>query len=40
MPVIVLMERVTGIEPVYPAWKAGVLAIVLYPLGVRALAGY
>ena len=26
------VERVTGIEPVYPAWKAGVLAIVLYPL--------
>ena len=27
------MERVTGIEPVYSAWKADVLAIVLYPLG-------
>lgn len=25
------MERVTGFEPVYPTWKAGVLAIVLYP---------
>ena len=25
------MERVTGIEPVYPAWKAGALADVLYP---------
>jgi hypothetical protein len=25
------VERVTGIEPVYSAWKADVLAIVLYP---------
>ena len=25
------MERVTGIEPVYPAWKAGALADVLHP---------
>ena len=25
------MERVTGIEPASPAWKAGALAIVLYP---------
>lgn len=24
------MERVTGIEPVLPAWKADTLAIVLY----------
>ena len=27
------MERVTGIEPVYPAWKAGALADVLHPQG-------
>ena len=26
------MKRVTGIEPVYPAWKAGVLTDVLHPL--------
>ena len=26
------MERVTGIEPASPAWKAGALAIVLHPL--------
>ena len=25
------MERVTGIEPASPAWKAGALAIVLHP---------
>ena len=25
-------EPVTGIEPVYPAWKAGILAIVLHGL--------
>ncbi len=25
------VERVTGIEPVYPAWKAGALADVLHP---------
>ena len=25
------MEQVTGIEPASPAWKAGALAIVLYP---------
>ena len=25
------MERVKGIEPSYPAWKAGALADVLYP---------
>ncbi len=24
------LERETGIEPAYPAWKAGVLAIVLF----------
>ena len=28
------MERVTGIEPVYPTWKAGALADVLHPQGV------
>ena len=27
------MERVTGIEPVYPAWKADALADVLHPQG-------
>ncbi len=25
------VERVTGIEPASPAWKAGALAIVLHP---------
>ena len=25
------MERVTGIEPASPAWKAGALAVVLHP---------
>ena len=25
------LERVKGIEPSYPAWKAGALADVLYP---------
>ena len=25
------MERVMGIEPTYPAWKAGALADVLHP---------
>ena len=28
---LIEMERVTGIEPVYPAWKAGALADVLHP---------
>ena len=28
---LIEMERVTGIEPVYPAWKAGALANVLHP---------
>ena len=27
----ICMERVTGIEPASPAWKAGALAIVLHP---------
>ena len=27
----VLMERVVGIEPTFPAWKAGVLADIRYP---------
>ena len=26
-----ILERVTGIEPVYSAWKADILTIVLYP---------
>ena len=26
-----IMERVTGIEPASPAWKAGALAVVLHP---------
>ena len=25
------VERVTGIEPASPAWKAGALAVVLHP---------
>ena len=33
------LERVKGIEPSYPAWKAGALADVLYPhkwgVGIR-----
>lgn len=28
-------ERVTGIEPVYPAWKAGIIAVILYPHELR-----
>jgi hypothetical protein len=27
----VLSKRTTGIEPAFPAWKAGALAIVLHP---------
>ena len=30
------VERVTGIEPASPAWKAGALAIVLHPHGSSA----
>ena len=30
------LERVTGIEPASPAWKAGALAIVLHPHGPSA----
>ena len=26
-----MLERVTGIEPASPAWKAGALAVVLHP---------
>ena len=26
-----IMERVTGIEPASPAWKAGALTVVLHP---------
>ena len=29
------MERVTGIEPASPAWKAGALAIELHPRGLK-----
>ena len=29
------MEQVTGIEPASPAWKAGALAIVLHPHGLK-----
>ena len=28
------MERVEGIEPSSPAWKAGVIAFIRYPRGV------
>lgn len=28
-------ERITGIEPAFPAWEAGILAVVLYPHGDR-----
>ena len=32
------LERVEGIEPSYPAWKAGALAVMLYPLkGVKSI---
>ena len=31
MPGVQPLERVMGIEPTRPAWKAGALAIVLYP---------
>ena len=34
--VSVKLERVTGIEPASPAWKAGALAIVLHPHGPSA----
>ena len=27
----ILQKRTTGIEPAFPAWKAGALAIVLHP---------
>lgn len=30
----VLSKRTTGIEPAFPAWKAGALAIVLHPQSV------
>ena len=30
------MERVTGIEPAYPTWKDGALAIELHPRMVRS----
>ena len=30
---IIYMERVRGIEPLYPTWKAGALADVLHPHG-------
>ncbi len=33
------MERVNGIEPSYPAWKAGALTVVLHPL-VSLIRGY
>ena len=32
---IILMERVMGIEPTRPAWKAGILAIELHPRVVQ-----
>ncbi len=31
------LERVTGIEPAYPTWKDGALAIELHPQGTRML---
>ena len=34
-----LVERVMGIEPTRPAWKAGILAIELHPHGALT-AGY
>ena len=34
--VSVKLERVPGIEPASPAWKAGALAIVLHPHGPSA----
>ena len=27
----IFLERVTGIEPVYSAWKADIIAVILYP---------
>ena len=29
--VVLVSERVKGIEPSYPAWKAGALTVVLHP---------
>ena len=34
------LERVTGIEPASPAWKAGALAIVLHPHALRKLSAH
>lgn len=28
---IVILERVMGIEPIFPPWKGGIIAIILYP---------
>ena len=35
-----ILERVTGIEPASPAWKAGALAIVLHPHALRKLSAH
>ena len=32
-----LMERVEGIEPSSPAWKAGVIAFIRYPQAIESL---
>ncbi len=32
------LKRTTGIEPAFPAWKAGALAIVLHPHDLIVLA--
>ena len=34
LPVLALMERVEGIEPSSPAWKAGVIAFIRYPQAI------
>ena len=30
-----VMERVVGIEPTSPAWKAGVIAFIRYPPAIK-----
>ena len=34
-----VMERVEGIEPSSPAWKAGVIAFIRYPQAIKGADG-
>jgi hypothetical protein len=36
-PVKAKVERVGGIEPPSPAWKAGVIAFIRYPQAIESL---